>query len=223
MYYTVYKTTNKLNGKIYIGVHKTNDLNDGYLGSGKLLGLAIKKYGIENFEKEILAIFDKASEMFNMESELVNEEFVERGDTYNLKQGGHGGWDHVEHTLEKRKEFSIKGGETVSNNGTLRNANKSFLLKLQTDEKYAVAFKEKVSKSVQKYYDDGGINPQKGKTLSEAHKEKIAKASSGIGNSQYGTMWIHSKTLKQSKRISKTDPIPEGWEKGRKIKFGSVK
>lgn len=41
----------------------------------------------------------------------------------------------------------------------------------------------------------------------------------GKGNSQYGTMWIHSIELKQSKRISKTDDIPEGWKRGRVLKF----
>ncbi len=41
MYYVIYKTTNLVNGKFYIGKHQTNDLNDGYIGSGKILRLAI--------------------------------------------------------------------------------------------------------------------------------------------------------------------------------------
>lgn len=53
-YNFVYKTTNVLNGKIYIGVHSTDDLNDGYMGSGKAISTAIKKYGEENFTTEIL-------------------------------------------------------------------------------------------------------------------------------------------------------------------------
>jgi hypothetical protein len=95
MKYTVYKITNLLNDKIYIGVHKTDNLEDGYMGSGINIKRAIKKYGITNFKKEYLAIFDNPDEMFNMESELVNEVFVNDNETYNIVEGGYGSFSHI--------------------------------------------------------------------------------------------------------------------------------
>lgn len=92
IYYTVYKITNKINGKIYIGLHKTSNLDDGYMGSGKALRIHQKKFGMKNFTKEILFVFDNPEEMIAKEEELVTEEFVARPDTYNRMKGGIGGW-----------------------------------------------------------------------------------------------------------------------------------
>jgi len=218
MFYTVYKTTNKINGKIYIGVHKTNNLDDDYLGSGKILKRAIEKYGIENFEKEILAVFDKASDMFEMESELVNEDFVERDDTYNLKLGGFGGFDHLNDGSEEHKLRASKGGRTVDISHRINGYLKSF-----ENEEWVQNYRKKLSLAAQKFYANGGKSGFKGKKHSEEFKHRISKRMSesqkGSGNSQYGTMWIYNLELKESKRINKDEKIPKGWKKGRKIKF----
>jgi hypothetical protein len=91
MRYTIYKTTNLLNGKFYIGKHQTKRPMDSYLGSGLALKKAISKYGRRNFKKEILFDFDNESEMNQKEKELITEEFISRSDTYNKGIGGEGG------------------------------------------------------------------------------------------------------------------------------------
>lgn len=89
-YNYVYKITNKLNNKFYIGVHRTSNLNDGYMGSGNAIQRSIKKYGIENFLKEILYFFDTIEEAYECESKIVTEELVKNRKCYNLKPGGYG-------------------------------------------------------------------------------------------------------------------------------------
>jgi hypothetical protein len=91
MFYTIYQTTNLINGKMYIGKHQTEDLNDKYLGSGLMLLNAIKKYGDENFIKEILFIFDNEEEMNLKEAELITSDVVLSDDYYNIAMGGYGG------------------------------------------------------------------------------------------------------------------------------------
>lgn len=91
MYYTIYRITNKINGKFYIGKHQTKDLKDGYMGSGKLIKRAIRKHGVENFSKEILFVFDNEEDMNSKEKELV----VIGEDSYNLCEGGNGGFGYI--------------------------------------------------------------------------------------------------------------------------------
>lgn len=122
-YYTVYSITNIVNRKVYVGCHKTPNINDEYMGSGRQLVKDQKKYGIENFKKEILFVFVNADDMFAKEKEIVNESFVNRNDTYNLKVGGSGGWDHInsQPLNSKRKHQLTESMRTVgqSNKGTV--------------------------------------------------------------------------------------------------------
>jgi hypothetical protein len=95
MYYYIYKITNLVNNKIYIGVHRTTNLDDGYMGSGSMIKSAIAKHGIENFEKTIIKFFENPKDMYLAEAEIVTDDFLSRDDVYNLRRGGHGGFDHI--------------------------------------------------------------------------------------------------------------------------------
>lgn len=105
MKYIVYCTRNNKNSKIYIGVHQTIDpfTFDGYIGCGlythsktirptTAFKSAVKKYGAENFTRSVLAIFDGASEAYELEERLVTKDFIRRKDTYNMKVGGARGY-----------------------------------------------------------------------------------------------------------------------------------
>ena len=88
-YNYIYLITNKINGKIYIGKHSTDNLNDGYMGSGKLIKKAIQKYGIENFTKEYLAFCD-TEEKLNWFEKFYIKKYKAREAGYNLTDGGEG-------------------------------------------------------------------------------------------------------------------------------------
>lgn len=105
MIYIVYCTTNIVNKKIYIGVHKCeNNKFDGYLGNGVYenephtynkpkypFQFAVQKYGPKKFKRITIKEFDNAEDAYSLEAELVNEDFLKRKDVYNIALGGHGG------------------------------------------------------------------------------------------------------------------------------------
>lgn len=92
-FHIVYKTINNINKKIYIGIHSTNKIDDGYLGSGWALKKAITKYGREAFSRETLYVFPTRKEAMMKEAELVNEDFIKQSSNYNLVVGGSGTLD----------------------------------------------------------------------------------------------------------------------------------
>ena len=86
--FTVYRVTCLANDKIYVGVHKTENPHDDYLGSGKLIRRAVRKHGASQFQKEILHTTENMEEAYQKEAEIVTDDFLARDDTYNLVRGG---------------------------------------------------------------------------------------------------------------------------------------
>lgn len=87
-FHFTYQTKCLINGKLYIGRHSTNDLFDGYIGSGKLLKRAVKKYGYENFICTPLCFFDSYEELLEEERFLVTKNWCKKDSNYNLVEGG---------------------------------------------------------------------------------------------------------------------------------------
>lgn len=90
-YNYLYKVTCNIDNSVYIGVHSTNNLNDGYKGSGTLLRRKIEKHGWENFTKEILSHYSTRKEVLEAEAQHVNPDFLKLEHVMNLVAGG-GGW-----------------------------------------------------------------------------------------------------------------------------------
>ena len=226
MYYIIYKTTNKINGKYYIGMHKTDDLEDGYLGSGTYFSRALEKYGKENFEREILEYCNSDEEMHNAEARYITEDVVNDKKSYNLKLGGFGGWDYVNKILTV---------EEMKRRGKLGSI--AFKEKLKDPEYYekwhqmmvkvnaSQSKRNKAGESLKEHWKLHGA-AWTGKHHKESTKRKIGEANSkhqkGSGNSQYGTCWISNTLIKKSITIKKEflfDYISEGWIKKRIIKW----
>ena len=124
MKYIVYQTVNKVNNKIYVGVHgtETPDEFDGYIGNGISIyrpatylnpktpfQYAVKKYGVKAFIRTTLKIFDEEEDAYKMEAEIVNEDFLKREDVYNLALGGRLNYDNLHNPKKKVYMYDLDG------------------------------------------------------------------------------------------------------------------
>lgn len=194
-YYTVYKTTNLVNGKIYVGFHSTDNLEDGYLGSGKLLKRAVEKHGEENFSKKILAVFDTREEAEALEREIVNKEFIERDDTYNLSLGGNVcilygeangfyGKKHKQETIDQiqskldlqREEMGRKTSEGLKAFYASDDPRAAELKAASSERMYSIVIPaSKTPEALAKL-----SASMKGKVFTDEHRANISKSQTGI-------------------------------------------
>lgn len=190
-YHFVYKTTNKINGKIYIGKHSTNNINDGYLGlgSGSLISKAINKYENHNFNREIIKMFNTSEEACLFEQELLTKDFVDRLDVYNISSGSVGVipgtkiWHHNNHPkgmLGKQHTDATKAKIGASVRGPL-NGNYGKHLSDETKHKISntktgISVHSEEFKKERKLKYTGNGNPFYGKTHSDETKKKLSKS-----------------------------------------------
>lgn len=204
-YHFIYKTTNTINEKFYIGMHSTDNIDDGYIGSGKRLWYSINYHGKENFNFEIIEFLPDRNSLKEKEKLVINEELLKNPLCMNLKIGGDGGSFYY-YTDAIRKKIgstnSIKQkGEKNSQHGT-KWINNGFENK-------------KIKKT-----DDIPSGWKAGRVLGELFGKMMSKKLKGTGvgekNSQFGLCWVTNGF--DSKKIKKEDKIPDGWFLGRKIK-----
>lgn len=214
MFFTVYQTKNTVNQKIYIGTHITVNPNDDYLGSGNILKKAIKKYGISSFEKTVLFCYDNSDEMFAKEAEIVNEEFIARSDTYNIKCGGLGGWDYV-----NKSGKNIENGY-ATNKQHLKHIAVLAGMKIQQmwNDPYNIEWQIKTKQNMSranKGHQNFLNHKHTPNTIIQMKQSHVGKHD-GSKNSQYGTCWITNGM--ENKKIKKEEldkHIQLGYYKGR--------
>jgi hypothetical protein len=200
-------------------MHSTNDLNDGYLGSGIRLWHSINKHGKENHQVEILEYLPDRKSLSNREKELVNEDLLKDTQCMNLATGGEHwtGVNSPEGVERRRHTFVIWAASGAA--GVKR--------KREEDPEYDKAFKERTRKAFVKAREKSREKYPHGifygRKHSDEYKRKMKatlaerRPHDGEKNSQFGKMWIYNCDTLESVRIMKTESIPDGWVKGRKF------
>lgn len=209
-YYLIYKIRNTITNKFYIGAHETHNIDDGYMGSGVYLKRAQRKYGIENFIKEILLFCDTREEMYIKERELI--ELSEN--TYNLMPGGDGGWSYArsritEDTYKKISE-TMSTPEYYSKTAKQREASAQRLSEMQKDsslrEKQRISLKKTMNDPKWKF----SVGKDRSRKISETLKAKSAELmteerNKKVSEAMKGRICVTLHAVK--KRVYPNDPI----------------
>lgn len=202
-FHYIYKITRTDTGRFYIGMHSTDDLEDEYFGSGKIITASIKKHGKDRHVKEILEFLPSREALKLREKELVNEELIGDKLCMNLKLGGEGGGGFT-------KEAQQKGVEAARGLGGQSTKRK----RLESQE-FAKTINEKISKSLTNYLksnpEAAKVSQQRitkaatSKSAVDKRKKTLAEINhqQGSKNSQYGKCWITKDG--QHKSVQKTD------------------
>jgi hypothetical protein len=184
-------------------MHSTDNLEDGYVGSGKRLWHSINKHGKENHVCQILEFLPDRKSLVEREKEIVNQEMLNEELCMNLRVGGEGG----------SSDEVILIWQTSGKNGLQRKLSEDPVFKSYMSTVASTEMSRRHREKLVKY------NTFSGKSHKEESKRLIGEANSikqkGENNSQYGKCWITNEI--ESKKIYKSDTIPEGWRLGRKI------
>lgn len=217
-YNFVYKTTNNLNGDYYYGVHSTNNLNDGYIGSGKRFLRAVNKYGKENFTREIVQYFSNIKNAYSLEAAIVTPDLLLDEHCLNIAVGGMGGAvygrklsEEAKQNISKHSVFkdNIKRQEVIDKisktlkgrplSGTHKQSISSALKGRQKTKEHLQHMSQSLRKS----------QKLKNTLSSKEYKEKMS-------NSLKGMIFINNGII--NKRVKDTEKdifLNNGWQLGR--------
>lgn len=223
----IYKITNKLNNKVYIGKDTTNNSN--YFGSGKLITYALKKYGVENFDKVILEECDSNQTLCEREKYWINyynSTDLEIG--YNISKGGDGGDTFTNNPdLEKikkkisdtmkKKKFTETHRQNLTKNHASTKYKKGKTYEEIYGEEMAKNYKEKLKVSRTKYKTEKERLGDDYERVINILRKKISGDKNPMRKHKY--IWYHNVESNITTRIIEGGKIPNGFVKGRKPKM----
>lgn len=208
-YHYIYKITRTFDDKFYIGMHSTENLEDGYFGSGKLITRSIKKHGIDKHVKEILEYLPCRDTLKLKEKELVNKELLEDKNCMNLKIGGEGGWPPgVGFKGFINEEHQKKCNEAGQIARSLKFKNDPIFRKKYSDRMYVVhALKLQI---VSPRFSGKKHSAETRAQMSISQQGKQA----GENNSQYGVRWAWVVRLNEKPKKIKLELLDEYLQQG---------
>ena len=196
-YHYLYRVTHIESGRIYIGIHSTNDLEDRYFANGVYgasdategdwirlnhgdrtheghIKLALVKYGRRAFKREIIEWFENREDLITREAEIVTKDFVDRDDNFNHRTGG-----------VANIEFSEEARQKISDNNPMKRADVREKVAQAVKESWTQERREERSKNnwmkkeENKHLISGENHPWYGRQHTEESKEKISRANAG--------------------------------------------
>lgn len=192
-YHYIYKTTCLVTGRFYVGMHSTDNLEDGYLGSGKRLGYSRKKHGDAQHIKVIIEMLPSREALKTREKELVNSDLLKHPQCMNLQEGGGGGFAGEEH----RNSF-INSSRTARLRGTGKA--KEIAKKAHETMRLRGTF----------------VKPPRTKGTLGLKFKKTPGSAVGERNSQYGTCWVSNGTAVKIRKEQLDQYLADGYRRGRK-------
>lgn len=227
----LFKITNKINGKYYYAKHSTDDINDGYMGSGTYIKNAIAKYGIESFDKEVRMLFRCEALAYEWEEYLSHDEdWPNDNKCYNQVFGGDGFDSRSAREMSKKAVVFCKdNNKWIYDNkfhAAIKEKNVGFY-NSQTQQNLALKAHESMKTQEIGIYDpnnDWGqqINASQRMHIPENELKRINtikknKSLSGAKNAMWGKSWYTNGT--DNILLRYTDSIPVGFKLGRHLKI----
>jgi hypothetical protein len=201
-------------------MHSTDNLDDGYIGSGKILRYSINKHGIENHLFEILLFLPSREILKNWERAIVNEELLSDPLNINLKYGVEGGWDHLNSNPDeirkrtqspevraKRKASQIASDTFKKMNDAARTPE---AIEKMRQTKLARGSLRKIAEITKEAARSLKANAKRSATMQERKHQQ------GEKNSQFGTCWVTDgvKPIKIKRELLE-EFLNKGYNRGR--------